>query len=33
MKVTDVRITPPLGPRRWVLLRIDTDEGISGLGE
>jgi len=35
MKVTDVRITPKLGPqnRDWVLLKIETDEGIAGLGE
>ncbi|MBC7235597.1 MAG: mandelate racemase/muconate lactonizing enzyme family protein [Chloroflexi bacterium] len=35
MKITDIRITPPLGRqnRNWVLLRIDTDEGLSGLGE
>jgi L-alanine-DL-glutamate epimerase-like enolase superfamily enzyme len=35
VKVTDVRITPPLGPqnRNWVLLRIETNEGIHGLGE
>ena len=35
MKITDVKITPPLGRenRNWVLLRVFTDEGIVGLGE
>ena len=35
MKITDVKITPKLGPqnRDWVLLKIETDEGITGLGE
>ncbi len=35
MKITDVKITPPLGRenRNWVLLKIFTDEGIVGLGE
>jgi len=35
MKITDIRVTPPLGRenRNWVLLKILTDEGIEGLGE
>lgn len=35
MKITDIKITPPLGRenRNWVLLKIETDEGITGLGE
>ena len=35
MRITDVQITPPLGPgnRNWVLLKVHTDEGIEGLGE
>ena len=35
MKITDVKITPPLGPRNrdWVLLKVETDEGVTGLGE
>jgi L-alanine-DL-glutamate epimerase-like enolase superfamily enzyme len=35
MKITDVKVTPPLGPqnRNWVLMKIETDEGIHGLGE
>lgn len=35
MKITDVKITPPLGRenRNWVLMKIFTDEGITGLGE
>jgi L-alanine-DL-glutamate epimerase-like enolase superfamily enzyme len=35
MKITGVKITPKLGPqnRDWVLLKVETDEGITGLGE
>jgi len=35
MKITDVKITPPLGKqnRNWVLMKVFTDEGIVGLGE
>lgn len=35
MKITDIKITPKLGAanRDWVLLKIETDEGIDGLGE
>ena len=35
MKITDIRITRPLGPenRNWVLMKVFTDEGIVGLGE
>ncbi|MCZ6681107.1 MAG: mandelate racemase/muconate lactonizing enzyme family protein [Candidatus Poribacteria bacterium] len=35
MKITDIKITPPLGQqnRNWVLLKIFTDAGIVGLGE
>ena len=35
MEITAVQITPKLGPqnRDWVLLKIETDEGITGLGE
>lgn len=35
MKITDVKVTPSLGPenRHWTLLKVFTDEGIVGLGE
>jgi galactonate dehydratase len=35
VKITDVKVTPKLGPknRNWVLLKIETDGGITGLGE
>jgi L-alanine-DL-glutamate epimerase-like enolase superfamily enzyme len=35
MKITGVKITPPLGRqnRNWVLMKVFTDEGIVGLGE
>jgi L-alanine-DL-glutamate epimerase-like enolase superfamily enzyme len=35
MKITDVKTTPKLGAqnRDWVLLKVETDEGIEGLGE
>ena len=35
MKITDIKITPKLGShnRDWVLLKVETDEGIDGLGE
>lgn len=36
MKITDVKITPPLGDKKyfnWVLMKILTDEGLVGLGE
>ena len=35
MRITDIQVTPPLGPgnRNWTLLRIQTDTGITGLGE
>ena len=35
MKITDIKITPSLGVenRNWVLLKVETDEGIVGLGE
>ncbi len=35
MRITDVEVTPPLGPenRNWTLMRVHTDEGITGLGE
>jgi len=35
MKITDVKVTPSLGPenRNWTLLKVITDEGIEGLGE
>lgn len=35
MKITEIQVTPPLGAqnRNWVLMRIGTDEGITGLGE
>ena len=33
MKITDVRVTPPIGPFEWTLVRVDTDEGVSGYGE
>lgn len=33
MKITDVRATPPIGPHEWTLVRVDSDEGLSGYGE
>lgn len=33
MKITDVRTAVIAGNFDWVLVRIDTDEGVSGLGE
>ncbi len=35
MIITDIKITPSLGKqnRNWVLLKVYTDEGITGLGE
>ena len=36
MKITDLKIwltSPPGGDRTYVFLRIDTDEGVSGVGE
>jgi len=35
MKIIDIKVTPSLGAetRNWTLLKIETDEGISGLGE
>ncbi len=33
MKITDVRTAVIAGNFDWVLVRVDTDEGISGLGE
>ena len=35
MRITDIKVTPPLGRqnRNWTLLRVFTDEGITGLGE
>ena len=33
MKITDVRVSPPIGPFEWTLVRVDTDEGPSGYGE
>ena len=35
MRITDIKISPPLGPqnRNWVLLKIFTDQDIVGLGE
>jgi len=35
MKITNILTTPSLGreTRNWVLLKIETDEGITGLGE
>lgn len=35
MKITDIKMTPPLGQqnRNWALLKVFTDEGIVGLGE
>ena len=35
MRITDIKITPPLGAsnRNWVLMKVFTDEGIVGLGE
>ena len=34
VKITDIKITPPLGHinRDWRLLKISADEGIDGLG-
>ncbi len=39
MKITDIRVwvtripVPGLAPRSWVFIEIDTDEGITGIGE
>jgi L-alanine-DL-glutamate epimerase-like enolase superfamily enzyme len=35
MQITDIKVTPPLGKenRNLVLLKIETDAGITGLGE
>lgn len=33
MKITDLRVTAPFGPFEWILVRVDTDQGISGYGE
>jgi L-alanine-DL-glutamate epimerase-like enolase superfamily enzyme len=33
VKITDVRTAVIKGNFEWVLVRVDTDEGISGLGE
>ena len=33
MKITDVRTAVVEGNFDWVLVRVETDEGISGLGE
>jgi len=36
MKITDLKVwvpSPEPGGRSFVFLRIDTDEGISGIGE
>lgn len=35
MKITDVKATPSLGAanRNWSLLKIETDEGVTGIGE
>lgn len=39
MKITDIRVwvtrvpVPGLVPRSWVFIEIDTDEGITGIGE
>ena len=35
MKITDIKVTPPLGQknRNWVLMKVSTDEDIVGLGE
>ena len=33
MKITDVRTAVIKGNFEWVLVRVDTDEGISGPGE
>jgi L-alanine-DL-glutamate epimerase-like enolase superfamily enzyme len=33
VKIADVRVTPPIGPFEWTLVRVDTDDGLSGYGE
>ena len=39
MKITDLRVwlprvpIPGLAPRTWVFIELDTDEGITGIGE
>ena len=33
MKITGVETTVIQGNFDWILVRIDTDEGLSGLGE
>jgi galactonate dehydratase len=31
--IRDVRVTPPVGPFEWTLVRVDLDDGRSGYGE
>ena len=33
LRITDMRIANVLGPMRSTLIRIDTNQGISGYGE
>jgi galactonate dehydratase len=33
VKITDLRVSPPIGPFEWTLVRVDTDEGLTGYGE
>ena len=33
MKITDIRTAVIKGNFEWVLVRVETDEGITGLGE
>ena len=33
MKISDVKVSRQVGPFGWCLIQIDTDEGLSGLGE
>lgn len=33
MKITDLKVAVLQGNFEWMLIRIDTDEGVSGLGE
>jgi galactonate dehydratase len=33
MQIADVRVAGPIGPFEWTLVRVDTDDGLSGYGE
>jgi len=33
LQITDINVSVLEGPRHWFLLRVETDEGITGVGE